>query len=113
MKPSDTNGTNVDYLDRVISRRPPPLSDPAGTVLVVMAGREQTRLVLLRGTSASGKSPVAAAVREKAGRNCPSAARRGEAGRLLTDAQSHGFARGSAGSEVSCSRFASWVATDA
>jgi chloramphenicol 3-O-phosphotransferase len=39
-----------------------------GRVTVVMVGSEETRLVVLRGNSASGKSSVAAGLREKFGR---------------------------------------------
>lgn len=41
---------------------------PIGSVSVVMVGSEETRLVVLRGNSASGKSSVAAGLREKFGR---------------------------------------------
>lgn len=39
-----------------------------GNVTAVMVGTEETRLVVLRGNSASGKSSVAAALRERFGR---------------------------------------------
>jgi predicted kinase len=40
----------------------------AGSVPAVMVGTEETRLVVLRGNSASGKSSIAAGIREKFGR---------------------------------------------
>ncbi|MEU9174319.1 AAA family ATPase [Streptomyces sp. NPDC048420] len=40
----------------------------AGSVSAVMVGTEETRLVILRGNSASGKSSVAAGLRERFGR---------------------------------------------
>lgn len=44
------------------------VSPVIGSVTAVMVGTEETRLVLLRGNSASGKSSVAAGLREKFGR---------------------------------------------
>ena len=44
------------------------LSVGAGSVSGVMVGTEESRLVVLRGNSASGKSSVAAALRERFGR---------------------------------------------
>ena len=46
-----------------------PTSTPViGSVIGVMVGTEETRLVVLRGNSASGKSSVAAGLRERFGR---------------------------------------------
>lgn len=44
------------------------MSLAVGSVAAVMVGTEETRLVVLRGNSASGKSSVAAGLREKFGR---------------------------------------------
>lgn len=44
------------------------MSPAVGSVTVVMVGTEETRLVVLRGNSASGKSSVAVGLREKFGR---------------------------------------------
>lgn len=40
----------------------------AGSVSRVMVGTEETRLIVLRGNSASGKSSVAACIRDRFGR---------------------------------------------
>lgn len=45
------------------------VSEPGSNVPGVMLGSEETRLVVLRGNSASGKSSVAAGLREQFGRN--------------------------------------------
>ncbi len=44
------------------------MSAVVGSVTAVMVGTEETRLVVLRGNSASGKSSVAAGLRERFGR---------------------------------------------
>ena len=44
------------------------MSVVVGSVIAVMVGSEETRLVVLRGNSASGKSSVAAGIRERFGR---------------------------------------------
>lgn len=44
------------------------MSPAAGSVTVVMVGTSETRLVVLRGNSASGKSSIAAGLREEFGR---------------------------------------------
>lgn len=46
----------------------PTRSPPVGSVIVVRVGTGETRLVVLRGNSASGKSSVAAGLRERFGR---------------------------------------------
>ncbi len=47
---------------------PPALSPAVDNVTAVMVGTEETRLVVLRGNSASGKSSLAAGLRERFGR---------------------------------------------
>lgn len=44
------------------------MSQPVDSVTLVMVGTEETRLVVLRGNSASGKSSVAVGVRQRFGR---------------------------------------------
>ena len=45
------------------------MSEVADIVPVVMVGTEETRLIVLRGNSASGKSSIASGLREQFGRN--------------------------------------------
>ncbi len=49
-------------------RRTPPRKAPTATLRWMRVGTEQTRLVVLRGNSASGKSSVAAGIRARFGR---------------------------------------------
>lgn len=48
--------------------RADPTARTAGSLTTVMVGTEETRLIVLRGNSASGKSSVAAGLRERFGR---------------------------------------------
>jgi hypothetical protein len=51
-----------------VRNTPQSLPPALGSLKAVMVGTEETRLIVPRGNSASGKSPVAAGLREKFGR---------------------------------------------